>query len=87
MRESIHTSTQRVERNGFTVERPVIRASGSNRVREDDAARYIGCSPRKLRKMRAEDQGPNFDLIAGRVWYELGELDAYLELCRHETTA
>lgn len=76
----------RTEHNGCVIERPVIRATGSGRIDERAAAQYLGVSPRTLRKMRAEDSGPNFDRVAGRIWYPLAELDAWLELCRHETS-
>lgn len=72
--------------SGFTIEKPILRASGSGRIRESDAAIYLGCSTRWLRKNRASDSGPNFDLIAGRVWYQISALDDYLAACAHETT-
>ena len=72
-------------RNACLIERPVIRATASGRVDERSAALYLGCSPRTLRKMRAEDSGPSYECVRGRIWYALAELDAYLELCRHET--
>lgn len=73
------------ERHGFAIRRPVIRASGAGRVPELDAAKYLGCSPRHLRRMRARDEGPSYETLAGRIWYSLDDLDEYLQSCRHET--
>jgi hypothetical protein len=73
------------QRRGFVIERPIIVASGNGRVREEDAARFLGCSPRTLRKMRSIDEGPDYSLVFGRVWYSITDLEAYLELCQHET--
>lgn len=73
------------ERRGFVVQRPVIHASASGRVREDAAAKYLGCSARQLRRMRARDEGPSYDLVCGRVWYRLSALDEYLGHCERQT--
>lgn len=74
------------QRRGFLVERPTIRATGAGRVDEDDAAKYLGVSSRKMRQMRAADEGPSYARIGNRIWYALNDLDAYIEACRHETT-
>lgn len=64
----------------------VIRPNLRGDVDERQAALYLSCSTRKMRKMRRADEGPNWRMIAGRVWYPLAALDEYLEACKHVTS-
>lgn len=73
------------QRRGFMIEQPTIRATAAGRVNEADAAKYLGVSARKMRQMRADDEGPSYSLIGNRIWYALNDLDIYIEACRHET--
>jgi hypothetical protein len=73
------------EREGVVFERPAIRLTASGRMDSAGAAQYLGLSERKLRQMRERDEGPCYSMIGRRVWYSLGDLDAYLSACRHVT--
>jgi hypothetical protein len=83
------TATPRVERKerrGCILVKPVLRVSGAGMMREDGASEYTGISTRQLRRLRAEDKGPKYSLICGRVWYSLTALNEYLANCEHETS-
>ena len=67
-----------MEVGGFLIERPIIRASGSGRVREADAARYLGCSESKLRHDRYGGNAPKHSMLHGRAWYHINDLEAWI---------
>lgn len=52
----------------------------STNVNERAAARYLGCSPALLKKMRAENRGPKYTMVGKRlVRYPLRWLEEYVE--------
>jgi hypothetical protein len=69
----------------FNIALPRIRANGRGDIGEMDAALYLRCSTRKLRKWRQRNEGPPWRKVAGRIWYPLDGLNGYLDACLHET--
>lgn len=57
-------------------------AQWPDRMPERTAALYLGCSVQLLRKLRGELRGPVFIKLEGRVLYDRGDLDDYLDACR-----
>jgi hypothetical protein len=47
----------------------------------------LGVSLRTLRRWRKDERGPAHLVVGGRVWYMLADLDAFLDLCRHDPMA
>jgi hypothetical protein len=61
-------------------------AQRSRKHRASGAADYLGVSKSFLDKERAAGRGPAYELVAGKVWYDQSDLDAYRRACRVEPT-
>lgn len=48
-------------------------------LRTDEAARFLGPSPRTLEKHRQQGTGPLFRKLVGRVVYEIGHLQQWVD--------
>ena len=44
-----------------------------------DAATYLGLAPRTLQKYRVDGSGPKFRKVRGRSFYDVADLDAWVE--------
>jgi Helix-turn-helix domain len=54
---------------------------------EGDAARYLSVSPRTLQRWRVEGRGPKFLKLGKRVAYAEGDLIAFVNANRHQSTS
>jgi hypothetical protein len=68
-------------------ESPPCRITASGTCDEHGASVYLGVSRRTLRRWRKDERGPAHLVVGGRVWYMLADLDAFLDLCRHDPMA
>jgi DNA-binding transcriptional MerR regulator len=55
-----------------------------NRINELEVARILGISPSTLRKWRCKDVGLPYYRVGGRIVYDIREVEAFLQSCRHE---
>jgi Helix-turn-helix domain len=62
----------------ITVDRVRVRVLPDGRLDADNAARYMGRSPKTLAQWRLHGKGPPAHKVGGRVFYYLDELDAYI---------
>ena len=44
-----------------------------------DAATYLGLAQRTLQKYRVDDSGPKFRKVRGHSFYDVADLDAWVE--------
>lgn len=58
----------------------------TDRLAGGSAADYLGLSVSTLEKMRHEGRGPRYLKLGGRVFYQVQDLDAYIERSLVETT-
>lgn len=56
-------------------------------VRTDEAALFLGLSPRTLEKHRTYGTGPTYRKLGGRVVYALGDLKAWADLGTTRSTS
>jgi len=49
----------------------------SKRMREPEAAEYLGVTPKTLQFWRWKKRGPRYMKLANRVYYNATDLDAY----------
>ena len=59
----------------------------SRRLRTNDAAEYVGLSPRTLEKKRLEGTGPRYLKIGRAVIYDTSDLDDYLAAFTRTSTS
>jgi hypothetical protein len=60
-----------------------LNLSRTARIRPKKASEYLGVSLRTLEDWRAKGRGPTFTKIVGKVYYEVADLDAFIESGRH----
>jgi hypothetical protein len=53
----------------------------------DAAADYVGLGRSTMPKFRISGDGPRYCKLAGRVLYDVADLDAYVEASKHTSTA
>lgn len=53
-------------------------ATADRRVRNAEAAEYLGCSPRTLDHWRSRGRGPKYLKVGTRVLYRISDLDAFV---------
>lgn len=58
----------------------------TDRLRGTSAAEYLGISASTLEKMRHEGRGPRYLKLGGRVFYQVKDLDSYIQRSLVETT-
>lgn len=58
----------------------------TDRLRGGPAAEYLGISASTLDKMRHEGRGPRYLKLGGRVFYQVEDLDSYIQRSLVETT-
>ena len=61
-----------------SIEQVRVRVLPDGRMTREDAARYIGHSPKTLAMWALHGQGPRFVKVAGRVFYYRADLDQFI---------
>lgn len=56
-----------------------VRVLPDGRLLAQEAAKYIGLSPKTLAQMRCQGRGPRFIKRAGRVFYRIDDLRRWIE--------
>jgi predicted site-specific integrase-resolvase len=70
------------------MEHQMIHVVGESRlVNETEAARMLGISVKTMRRWRWAGQGPVFTKLGGAVRYGMGDLEAFIEAGRRQSTA
>ena len=62
-------------------------ANTPRRVRRDEAAEFLGLSPRTLDNMRYHGDGPPYYKLGGAVVYDALELESWLQARRCTSTS
>ena len=57
----------------------------NKRIKPKEAAELIGVSPQAMQMWRANDRGPNYFKICGSVFYEVEEIERFIEASRVST--
>jgi hypothetical protein len=63
---------------GGAVEQVRVRVLPDGRMTRDDAARYLGHSPKTLAQWQVYGKGPRSVRVAGRVFYYRDDLDTFI---------
>lgn len=56
-----------------------IRVLPDGRVSRADAAAYLGLAPKTLAQMHVQGRGPRMKKVAGRAFYYIRDLEAFVD--------
>lgn len=73
------TALRQSSRCAVSHEPPTHELTAGERMRESDAAAYIGVAPKTLANWRSAGKGPRYCKLGRMIVYQRGDLDAYFE--------
>jgi predicted site-specific integrase-resolvase len=76
-----------MEMQGLEIERPKVQMYPDGRMDPENAARYLGVSPKTLTMWRCAGTGPPFVYVGGKVFYFQRDLDEHIQKTRVTSTA